>query len=170
MVLRYPTQEIVPFVHADAGGVRLGGPVHEPYTWGPALTAGGGLDYNTPLFGGHLGLRLFQADYEYFHADFGPQAPYPTGGRANLDVVRLSTGLLWHAGSIVPPPPVTYSCSLSPDSAYPGDPVTVTGSVNNLNPKKTATYSWIATNGATVTGNTRRQRSTRQASVRAALR
>jgi len=39
LVLRYPTQEIVPFVHADVGAVRLGGPVHEPYTWGPALTA-----------------------------------------------------------------------------------------------------------------------------------
>ena len=62
--------------------------------------------------------------------------------------------MLWHAGSITPPPPVTYSCTLSPDSAYPGDPVTVTGSVNNLNPKKTVTYSWIASNGATVTGNT----------------
>ena len=82
------------------------------------------------------------------------QVPPPTGGRANPDIVRLSTGVLWHAGSIVPPPPVTYSCTLSPDSAYPGDPVTVTGSANNLNPKKTTTYSWIATNGATVSGNT----------------
>jgi len=40
----------------------------------------------------------------------------------------------------------------------------VTGSVNNLNPKKTVTYSWIASNGATVTGTLRRERSTRQAS------
>ncbi len=84
--------------------------------------------YNTPLLGGHLGLRLFQVDYEYFHADFGPQAPFPTGGRANLDIVRLSTGLVWHAGSIAPPPPVTYSCTANPGSVYPGDPVTVTGS------------------------------------------
>jgi hypothetical protein len=154
IIFRYPTGAIVPFVHADVGGVRLGGPVHQPYTWGPAVTAGGGFDYNTPLFGGHLGLRVAQADYEYFHVDFGPQAPFPEGGRANLNVVRLSSGLLWHMGSITPPPPVTYSCALSPDSAYPGDPVTVTGSANNLNPKKTVTYSWIASNGATVTGNT----------------
>ncbi len=86
LVFRYPTAEITPFVHADAGFVRLGGPVHEPYTYGPALTAGGGLDYALPFLGGHLGLRLFQADYEYFHANFGPQSPYPTGGRANLKV------------------------------------------------------------------------------------
>jgi outer membrane protein OmpA-like peptidoglycan-associated protein len=154
LILRYPLAQIVPWAHGEAGGVRLGGPVHEPYTWGPALTAGGGLDYNTPLFDGHLGLRLFQADYEYFHVNFGPQAPYPTGGRANLDNIRLSAGLLWHAGSITPPPPVTYSCTVSPDSVYPGDPVTVAGSANNLNPKRTTTYSWIATNPATVTGNT----------------
>ena len=40
VVVRYPTEQIVPFVHGDAGGVRLGGPVHEPYTWGPAIDRG----------------------------------------------------------------------------------------------------------------------------------
>jgi len=109
MIFRYPTAEITPFVHADAGFVRLGGPYHEPYTYGPALTVGGGMDYSLPFLGGHLGLRLFQADYEYFHANFGPQPPYPTGGRANLKVARLSTGLIYHMGSILPPPPVTDS-------------------------------------------------------------
>ncbi len=36
---------------------------HEPYTYGPALTVGGGMDYALPFLGGQLGLRLFQADY-----------------------------------------------------------------------------------------------------------
>ena len=142
MVFRYPTAEITPFVHADAGYVRLGGPYKQPYTYGPALTVGGGMDYALPFLGGHLGLRLFQADYEYFHDNFGPQPPYPTGGRANLKVARLSTGLLYHIGSILPPPPVTYACTAAPSPAFPGDPITVTGTATNLNPKKTATYSW----------------------------
>ena len=43
-----------------------------------------------------------------------------------------------HFGHIIPPPPVTYSCSVSPASVYPGDPITVTGRALNLNPKKTA--------------------------------
>jgi hypothetical protein len=73
------------------------------------------------------------------------------GGRANLNAVQLSSGLVFHMGSIVPPPPVAYTCSVSPTEAYPGDPVTVTGNAQNLNPKKTATYSWTAT-GATVSG------------------
>jgi hypothetical protein len=153
MIFRYPTAEITPFVHADAGFVRLGGPVHEPYTYGPALTVGGGMDYALPFMGGKLGLRLFQADYEYFHANFGPQPPYPTGGRANLKVARLSTGLIYHMGSIVPPPPVAYSCTASPSPAFPGDPITVTGTATNLNPKKTATYSWTGSGGVKVTGD-----------------
>ena len=92
IVFRYPTEDVTPFVHFEAGGVRLGGPYKQPYTWGPSLTAGGGLDYG---IGHHLAIRVFQADYQYYHVNFGPQNPYPTGGRANLDVVRLSAGLVY---------------------------------------------------------------------------
>jgi outer membrane protein OmpA-like peptidoglycan-associated protein len=153
MIFRYPTAEITPFVHGDAGFNRLGGPYHQPYTIGPALTVGGGLDYALPFLGGHLGLRLFQADYQYFHTNFGPQPPYPTGGRANLNIARLSTGLVYHMGSILPPPPVMYSCTAAPSPAFPGDPITVTGTATNLNPKKTATYSWTGNNGVNVKGD-----------------
>lgn len=151
-VFRFPTSEVTPFVHALAGAVRGGGPYHEPYTWGPALTVGGGMDYALPFFNGHLGLRLFQADYEYMHINFGPQAPPPFGGRANYSNARLSTGLLLHMGSIVPPPPVTYACSVNPSSVFPGDPVTVTGTASNLNPKKTPQYTWSG-QGFTVKGD-----------------
>ena len=161
IIARYPTdQGITPFVHALAGAVKLGGPNYEPiayhlYTWGPALTAGGGLDYGLPWFNNHLGLRLFQADYEYWHASFGTQPS--TGGRANLNNARLSTGILLKFGSIIPPPPVTYSCSANPASVFPGDPVTVTGTASNLNPKKTATYTWsgqgVKVTGDSTTGN-----------------
>ncbi len=150
IVFRYPTQDITPFIHAEAGAVRLGGPFKQPYTWGPALTAGGGLDYGVTK---HFAIRVFQADYQYYHVNFGPQFPYPTGGRANVDAVRLSTGLVYRLGSITPPPPVTYQCAVSPTSVYPGDPVTVTGTPTNLNPKKTATYSWTGNNGVKVTGD-----------------
>ena len=111
------------------------------------------MDYALPFLGGKLGLRLFQVDYEYFHTNFGPQPPYPTGGRANLKIARLSTGLVYHMGSILPPPPVTYSCTAAPSPAYPGDPITVTGTATNLNPKKTATYSWTGSEGVKVTGD-----------------
>ncbi|HEY3988034.1 MAG TPA: OmpA family protein [Acidobacteriaceae bacterium] len=154
IVFRYPTEDITPFVHFEAGAVRLGGPFKEPYTWGPSLTAGGGLDYGISGFlNNHLAIRVFQADYQYYHVNFGPQNPYPTGGRANLNVVRLSAGIVYRMGNITPPPPVTYQCAASPASVYPGDPVTITGTATNLNPKKNPTYSWTGNNGVKVTGD-----------------
>jgi outer membrane protein OmpA-like peptidoglycan-associated protein len=163
LIVRAPMQNFTVFAHGLAGGAYLGGPnsenpatfEHEPYTWGPALTAGGGMDYDLPFFDNKFSLRLFQADYRYIHADFGPYTQIPTGqalgGRANLSGVDLSTGIVAHFGHIIPPPPVTYACSVSPASGYPGDPFTVTGTASNLNPKKTATYTWTST-GGTISG------------------
>ncbi len=156
IVFRYPSaMGVTPFAHGLAGASRVGGPnaeplVYHPWTWGPALKAGGGLDYDTPLFNHHLGIRLFQADFLYVHADFGPQAI--TGGRANVKSAELSSGLLFKFGNIIPPPPVTYTCAVNPMSVFPGDPVTITGTAINLNPKKTATYTW-AGQGVTVKGD-----------------
>ena len=56
---------------ALVGGAMVSGPYHQPNKWGPDLTVGGGLDYETPLLNHHLAIRLFQADYEYMHADLG---------------------------------------------------------------------------------------------------
>jgi outer membrane protein OmpA-like peptidoglycan-associated protein len=149
-IVRYPTDEgITPFIHALGGVVRGGGPEHQPWTWGPALTVGGGVDYNLPFWNHHLALRLFQADYEWWHINFGPSN---FGGRENAKVARLSTGIVWKFGSIIPPPPVTYACSVNPPSVFPGDPVTVTGTATNLNPKKTATYTWSG-QGVSVKGD-----------------
>ena len=156
---RLPTPTVTFFGHAMAGAAYLGGPnselpgatYHEPYQWGPALTLGGGMDYDLPFFDHRFGLRLFQADYVYIHEDYGPYVGIPTGGvlggRANISSAQLSSGILMHFGHIIPPPPVTYSCVASPTSGYAGDPITVTGTVLNLNPKKTATYAWTSDGG-----------------------
>jgi hypothetical protein len=149
LVARYPTGDITPFVHALVGGARVEGPEHNGPKWGPDLTVGGGIDYETPLFNHHLAIRIFQADYEWMHADFGPGAT-PPGGRANINAARLSTGVVFHVGSIAPPPPVTLACVASPTTVYPGDPVTVTATAAMLDPKKNVVYSW---SGEGVTGN-----------------
>jgi hypothetical protein len=152
LIFRFPfeSDDIEPFVHGLVGATRFGGPNHDfpgaqpgtfhDYTWGPAIEGGGGLDYGLPWFNHHLSLRVFQADYEYMHVNFGRQNI--SGGRMNANTAQVSTGLVFHLGSIVPPPPVQYSCSASPDSVYPGEPITITGTATNLNPKKTAVYSW----------------------------
>ena len=58
-VFRLPMQYFTLFAHGMAGGARVGGPnneapfaYHEPYQWGPSLTAGGGMDYDLPSFKG----------------------------------------------------------------------------------------------------------------------
>jgi outer membrane protein OmpA-like peptidoglycan-associated protein len=152
LIARYPTSDITPFVHALVGTARVDGPDHNPFRWGPALTVGGGVDYNTPLFNHHLAIRVFQADFEYIHADFGDGV---YGGRANIKAPRLSAGLVYHIGSIAPPPPVTLACSASPTTVFPGDPVTVTATAGNLDPKLNVIYSYsgdgVTGNGATAT-------------------
>jgi hypothetical protein len=150
LIFRYPTADITPFAHALVGAADIDGPEHEPRTWGPALTVGGGMDYNTPLLHHKLAIRLFQADYEYMHADFGP---VPYGGRANINAARLSAGLVFHIGNIAPPPPITYACSANPASVYPGEPVTITGTADLLNPKLKTAYTWSG-NGVTGSGTT----------------
>ena len=157
-IVRAPMENFTLFAHGLVGGARVGGPnsegpvvYHEPYQWGPSLAVGGGMDYDLPFFNHRFSLRLFEADYRWFHEDFGPYTPPPTGGvmggRANVSGIELSTGIVTHFGSIVPPPPVTYTCAVAPATAYPGDPVTVTGTAANLNPKKTPTYTWTSDGG-----------------------
>ncbi|MHB1794442.1 MAG: hypothetical protein ACYCPO_05700 [Acidobacteriaceae bacterium] len=197
-IARFPLQQgdLIPFVHGLVGTTRIGGsnyvgyytdgsgPINfvNPYRWGVSLTAGGGVDFPLPFFQHKLSWRVFQADYQYMHASFGPANSFtdpnppvspggstPTfrnglrpadsttdpnaigvgiiGGRANINAVQLSTGLVYHIGGILPPPPVAYTVSLSPSAVYPGDPITVSGNATNLNPKKTPTYTWTSTGG-----------------------
>ncbi len=139
LIFRFPSDEITPFVHGLVGGSYVGGPDHEPYKWGPALTAGGGLDFATPLFNHHLGIRLFQADYQYMHVNWGPGV---FGGRANIKAARLSAGIVYHIGNIAPPPQLTVSCTASPASVFPGDPVNLTATVGSQDPKVGVVYGW----------------------------
>lgn len=152
IIFRFPVGNITPFVHGLVDAAQVGGPYYNPATWGPALTAGGGMDYETPWLNHHLAIRLFQADYEYMHADFG-QGLY--GGRANINAARLSAGVVLHVGEIAPPTPITESCSASPSIVFPGDPITITAAAGNLNPKDSVVYSWsgqgVSGDGTTVT-------------------
>jgi hypothetical protein len=149
VIFRFPQENFTPFVHALVGGALIGGPDFNANKWGPDLTVGGGMDYDLPWMNHRFALRVFQADYEYMHADFGPQTN-PPGGRANIDAARLSTGVVIRVGSLAPPPPVTLACSASPESVFPGEPVTITATAGALNPKDNVVYAWTGTG---VTGN-----------------
>jgi outer membrane protein OmpA-like peptidoglycan-associated protein len=151
MVYRIPRGNITPFFHALIGTEQVGS-YYQTDVWGLVLTAGGGLDYNTPWFNHHLAIRLFQADYQYLKADFASAQ----GGSTTFNPQgRLSAGLVYRIGSFAPPEPVTLVCSASPTTIYAGDPVTLTATAGGLNPRLNVVYTWsgsgVSGNGTTVT-------------------
>ena len=146
LIFRFPTADVTPFIHT------LIGIEHSDFESGPlsgsalgvGLTAGGGMDYNTPFFDHHLAIRIFQADYKYSHENYG------SVGRGSFNMAQLSAGFVYHIGTLTPPPPITLACSVSPTSIFPGDPVTATATAGSVLPKLNVVYSW---SGTGVTGN-----------------
>ncbi|MBB5319110.1 hypothetical protein [Tunturibacter empetritectus] len=153
-VLRYQKGRLIPFVHALGGGARAGGPAFQPCTWGWGVTAGGGLDLVLPVFNNHIALRVVQADFNYSHVDYGPVDPAQvTGGVGDITAYRLSAGVVLRFGQQTPPAPVQLGCTVQPTNVFPGDPVTVTATAANLEPKKKLSYTWTASGGELTNNN-----------------
>jgi hypothetical protein len=153
-ILRYPLGSFIPFIHMLGGGERYNGPVGQSLFWGWGVTGGGGLDWVLPPFHHRIALRLFQADFQYSQVVFGPLVlpNGTTGGFGEIDALKLSGGVVVRFGDARGPAPVQLGCTADPVSVFPGDPVKITGSSLNLNPKLKAVYSWSG-KGLTVSGN-----------------
>ena len=138
------------FAHTLFGTERLGGPNSDP----PATFEARTLQMGTwddgrrrrglrhavlrqPLQPSSRGGRLSLYSRKLRHLCRSPDERR-AGRHDKLNAVELSAGIVTHFGHIVPPPPVTYSCSVCSVDVFPGDPITVTGTAMNLNPKKTA--------------------------------
>jgi len=159
LIYRWPGVHLTPFVHALGGAADIDGPDHEPYTWGPVIVAGGGLDW---YFSCHnFGIRLFEADYEYLHADSGASHgtlagnDFVWGDDESINAFRLAAGIVFRGASYYGPvigcgalPPPLLACVATPNIVFPGEPVTVTATATGLNPKQTATYSWVGSGAA----------------------
>jgi hypothetical protein len=138
--------KITPSFHV-LGGMEQVGSIYQTDVFGPSLTAGGSLDIRA---GHHLSIRLFQADYQWVHANFAANQ----GGSYTFNPQgRLSAGLVWNSGTIAPPTPIGLSCSPSAVNVFPGDPETITATAGNQEPKLGVIYSWSG-NGASGTGTT----------------
>jgi opacity protein-like surface antigen len=149
---------ITPFVQALFGGMHAsdvtlsncsgGGCTPLPAENKFAMTAGGGLDIGVSH---HFAIRLVQA--EYLMTSFENLS---TGASARQNDMRLSSGIVFRFGGnrgrrLPDLGPLSYSCSVTPSAAYPGDAIAVSGTALNLNPAKTAVYTWSA-DGGTVVG------------------
>lgn len=152
-VARLQKGRFVPFLHALGGGAKVGGPVFQPCTWGWGVTGGVGVDYIVQGLGDHLALRPIQADFEYSQVNYGPLIipAGVSGGFGEIHAYRLSTGLVLRFGDLTPPEPIAMSCAVQPSTVFPGDPLTVTASASNLNPKRPVTFAWTST-GGTIAG------------------
>ena len=157
IMLRYPTERFAPFAHILLGGALIDGPAHSMYKWGPAVTVGGGLDYETPWWKHRIAIRVVQADYEYMRNDFAAEIADPNEfapKTVGLNAARISAGIVFHPGWTALSP-VTLSCAANPSVAFPGDPVTLTAVADNLNPKLNALYTrsgnGVSGSGATAT-------------------
>ena len=141
---KYHTDSFSPFFRVFAGGLHQVAPgypnttVHSTDQWNAALGAGGGFDYNV---GHHLSIRVAQADYIYSNYN---QIIAFTSSQWNS--VRLSTGLVYNIGNYYTPSP-TAACTAQPTEVTAGEPVTVTATPSNFNPKHTVTYAWTTNGG-----------------------
>ena len=111
---------------------------------GDAGGGGANLDYQvvglltykfTRKLGLGLGWRYLDVDYRGNHQFIYDVAQ--TGALA---------GFYFEFGG-KPPVPPTASCSASPTEVTEGDPVTVTATGSNFNPKHTVTYAWMTNGG-----------------------
>ncbi len=111
-----------------------------------AMTAGGGLDLRVHH---HFAIRIVQA--EYLMTRF---PSYTTGTTATQNDMRLSAGIVLSMGGNPTRPSLALACSASPAAIFPGDPVTVTATASNLDPKLNVVYTWAGVPGLNGNGTT----------------
>ena len=146
---KYHTDSFSPFVRVFAGAIRQVAPGY-PFNiastdqWNAALGAGGGIDYlvwHKAEGSPSLYLRVAQVDYIYSN--------YSTpnfGGSRQWNSARLSAGLVMGLGNYYTPTP-TAACTAQPTEVTEGEPVTVTATGTNFNPKHTVGYAWTTNGG-----------------------
>jgi len=107
---------------------------------------GGGIDLPVNR---HFSIRLIEADYQWARHNFANAVPpnQPDLRRESFNGTRLRTGVVFNFGGGAPPTPPSASCSAQPTEVMVGEPVTVTATPSNFNPKHTVTYNWTSTGG-----------------------
>ena len=150
---KYHTNSFSPFVHFMAGAATLS-PAYPPTPpngnnqWQAALAAGGGFDY---VIHNRWSLRVIQAEYIYTNYNLYCSAVVDfvcirTNQTSQWNNVRLSGGVVYGLGNYYTPTPAA-ACSAQPTEVTEGEPVTVTATGTNFNPKHTVTYGWTTNGG-----------------------
>ncbi|MGC2112538.1 MAG: OmpA family protein [Candidatus Korobacteraceae bacterium] len=145
---KYHTDTFSPFFRVFAGALRQVAPgypgttVHSVDQWNAALGAGGGFDYNV-WHGDNKTLAIRVAQVDYIYSNYSQIFPVTS---PQWNSVRLSAGLVLGLGNYYNLPP-TAACTAQPTEVTEGEPVTVTATGANFNPKHTVTYAWTTNGG-----------------------
>ena len=107
---------------------------------------GGGMDLR---LGQHVSFRLIEGDYQWARHNFAAFVPEGQSNlrRPSFSGARLRSGLVFNLGGGAPPVAPTAQCSAQPAEVMVGEPVTVSATTNNFNPKHTLNYAWTSTGG-----------------------
>ena len=113
---------------------------------GVGAILGGGMDLPVNK---HLTLRLFEADYQWTRQNFADFVPENQSDlrRPSFSGTRLRGGLVFNLGGGPPPAAPSATCSAQPAEVMVGEPITVTLTTDNFNPKHTLNYNWTSTGG-----------------------
>ena len=141
MMLR--TENMNYFIHTLVSLNQLNTPFGNHNGIGAIL--GGGMDLKVVKY---LSIRLIEADFQWGRQHFSTIVPpdQPDLRRSSFDGVRLRSGILLNFGG-APPVPPSATCSAQPAEVMVGEPITLTATPSNFNPKHTVTYSWTSTGG-----------------------
>ncbi|MBI2683318.1 MAG: OmpA family protein [Acidobacteriales bacterium] len=124
---------IIPFVHV-LGGLHYQSISGLDGSSAFGFTGGGGLDMVTKW--DRINLRLIEADYLWAdHHYTGASATANSGP-------RIRTGIVWNFGTFEPPVQPSASCNAQPSEVFEGEPVALTASGSNFNPKHDLAYTW----------------------------
>jgi len=132
-----------PYLQGLAGGsiISSNWPAYADNPTYFGTTAGGGIEMN---WRPHIGFTLGEVDWLYSQG--------VNGADDWQNDLRVGAGVVFHFGHLKERAtmPITLTCSASPSSVYPGDPVTIMGTTGAVLPKMTPVYTWT---GADVTGS-----------------
>jgi hypothetical protein len=136
---KYHAETFSPFVRVFLGTASLSPDCCGGTKWSFAAGGGGGFDLAiTPMFS----IRLAQVDYIY--SNYSQR--FPSGHDSQWNSIRLASGLVLTLGSYYNPP-LSCAASATPAEVWADDPVKVTTTGTNFNPKHPLTYAWTANGG-----------------------
>ncbi len=140
---KFHTDTFSPFVRVFVGVSRIDPPLTAA-EWNAAVGGGGGFDLNITH---RFALRLAQVDYIYSN-----YKPHVLGNTSQWNSIRLAAGVVVNLGNYYAPA-LAATCSAQPTEVTEGEPVTVTATGTNFNPKHTITYAWTTDGGKIDTAN-----------------